>query len=95
MIRISQDNLGRFPWKSQPFYLLKAAKTDSTVCITGETGRGKELFPKKSDREELVELLKIVNSATDDNQKKAKITAKIGTISGTVLKIAKKFAIGL
>ena len=53
------------------------------------------MFSKKSDREELVELLKIVNSATDDNQKKAKIAAKIETISGAVLKIAKKFAIGL
>jgi hypothetical protein len=55
----------------------------------------KELFPKKSDREELVELLKIVNSASDDNQKKAKIVAPIGPMIGAVLTIAKKFALGL
>lgn len=53
------------------------------------------LFPKQSDRDEIVELLKIVNSATSENNKKAKIVKNIGKVSGAVVKIGKKFATGL
>ena len=51
------------------------------------------LFPTKSDREELMELIKIVNSDASDKEKKAKLIEKIGKISGAVIKIGKKFAI--
>jgi len=54
----------------------------------------KVLFPKKSDREELVELLRIVNSDADDKTKKAELAEKIGKVGGAVIKIAKKFAVG-
>lgn len=50
-----------------------------------------ELFPKKSDREELLTLLEIVNSASDENEKKVQIAENIGNISGAVIKLAKKF----
>jgi hypothetical protein len=53
------------------------------------------LFPKKSDREELLALVEIVNSATDENEKKAKIAEKIGKVSGAVVKLVKNFAPGL
>jgi len=55
----------------------------------------KLLFPKKSDREELVELLRIVNLDADDKTKKAELAEKIGRVGGAVIKIAKKFAFGL
>ena len=42
----------------------------------------KVLFPKKSDREQLVELLKIVNSDADDKAKKAELAEKIGKVGG-------------
>lgn len=54
-----------------------------------------DLFPKQSDRDELVELMKIVGSAADENSQKAELMQKIGTVSGAVIKLAKKFAIGL
>lgn len=53
------------------------------------------LFPKKSDREELLILLEIVDSASDENEKKAKIAEKIGKVSGAVIKLVKNFAPGL
>jgi len=53
------------------------------------------LFPKKSDREELLLLLELINSAADENEKKAKIAEKIEKISGAVIKLAKNFAPGL
>jgi len=52
-----------------------------------------ELFPKKTDQEELKELIKIVDEATDDNTKKAKLITNIRKISGAVLKVAKKVVV--
>lgn len=54
-----------------------------------------DLFPVKSDREELLELIKIVNSSADENTKKAELVGKIGKVSGAVIKIGKKFVSGL
>jgi len=54
-----------------------------------------DLFPTKADREELLELLKIVGAATTDNEKKARLINRIGDVAGVVIKIAKKFATGL
>ena len=53
------------------------------------------LFPKKGDRNEFVELMKIVNSAAKDNTKKAELVKKIGKVSGAVVSVARKFATGL
>jgi hypothetical protein len=53
------------------------------------------LFPKEQDREELLRLLEIVGSASDDNDKKARIIEHAGKIAGAVLKITKRFATGL
>ncbi len=54
-----------------------------------------ELFPAKADRDELLELIKIVNSDASDKRKKAELVEKIGKVGGAVIKIAKKFAIGI
>ena len=54
-----------------------------------------DLFPVKSDREELLELIKIVSSSADENTKKAELVGKIGKVSGAVIKIGKKFVSGL
>jgi hypothetical protein len=54
-----------------------------------------QLFPKKSDRDELLTLLEIIYSASDENEKKAEIAEKIGKIGGVVIKLAKNFAPGL
>ena len=51
----------------------------------------KALFPKKADRDELMELIKIVNSDADDKEKKAELINKIGKVRGAVIKIGKKF----
>lgn len=52
------------------------------------------LFPKKGDREELLELIKIVESSSKENEIKAELVKNIGKVSGAVLKIARKFVIG-
>jgi hypothetical protein len=49
----------------------------------------KELFPTKSDRDELMELIKIVNSDTDEKAKQAQFAENIGKISGAIIKITK------
>ena len=54
-----------------------------------------DLFPTKSDREELLELIKIVNSDADDKDKKAELTAQIGKVGSAVMKIVRKFATGV
>jgi len=53
------------------------------------------LFPKTTDRVELMELLKIVGADADDKEKKAQLVARIDSVGGAVLKIVKKFAPGL
>lgn len=49
----------------------------------------KELFPKPSDRKELMELIKIVHSDADVKEQQAQLTENIGKISGAIIKIAK------
>ena len=53
----------------------------------------KKMFPTKTDRKELVELLKIVNSAAAANEKKARLVANIGKVGGAVIKLTKRFAV--
>lgn len=55
----------------------------------------KTLFPKKSDREALLKLVKIVNSDADEKQKKAELVGQIGAMSGVVLKLVEKFVPGI
>ncbi len=70
-----------------------AEKLSSYTSLTSK--EVEDLFPEKSDREELLELIKVVNSSADENTKKAELIGKIGKLSGAVLKIGKKFASGL
>lgn len=55
----------------------------------------KELFPTKSDRDELMELIKIVNSNADEKTKQAQLVENIGKISGAVLKISRKVIVSV
>lgn len=50
----------------------------------------KELFPKKTDRNELTDLIKIVNSSANENQQKADLINNIQNVGGAVLKVVKK-----
>lgn len=54
-----------------------------------------ELFPTKTDREELLELIKIVTADTEDKKKEARLIDRIGQVSGAVIKILKQFTAGL
>ncbi len=54
-----------------------------------------ELFPNKSDRDELVALIEIVNSDKNDKEKQAELVARIGEVGGAVLKLSKKVTTGL
>jgi Trp operon repressor len=49
----------------------------------------KTLFPTKSDRDELMELIKIVHSDADDKAKQAQLAENIGKVGGAIIKIAK------
>lgn len=53
----------------------------------------KLLFPKSSDRKELIELIQIVHSDTETKEKQAKLVANIGKVSGAVIKLAKKIIV--
>jgi shikimate kinase len=77
----------------------KKTKSEFADVLSSYTQLTKEeisaIFPKKGDREELLALVEIVNSATDENTKKAMIAEKIGKVSGAVVKLVKNFASGL
>jgi hypothetical protein len=49
------------------------------------------LYPTKVDREELLDLIRIVDADADDMEKRTELTAKVGGISRAVLAITKKF----
>ena len=49
------------------------------------------MFPTKSDKESLLKLLEIVNSATSENQKITQLKKNIDDVSGTILKLVKVF----
>lgn len=70
-----------------------ADKLSSYTTLTAEEIQ--QLFPKKSDREELMELVKIVNSDASDKEKKTKLVGNISKVSGAVIAIGKKFVTGL
>jgi len=70
-----------------------ADKLSSYTTLTAEEIQ--QLFPRKSDREELMELVKIVNSDASDKEKKTKLVENISKVSGAVIAIGKKFVTGL
>jgi len=54
-----------------------------------------ELFPKKSDREELARLVDIVSNTADQNEKKAKLVGDITKVAGAVVRLVEKRIVGL
>ena len=45
------------------------------------------LFPKKEDKQKLLELLRIVNASTSNNQKITKLKQNIGDVAEVVIKL--------
>ncbi|WP_452226821.1 hypothetical protein [Lacinutrix cladophorae] len=66
-----------------------ADKISSLTILTSEEIQ--TLFPEKADRDELEELLEIINADIEDKIKKQKLVENINKISGAILKIGKKF----
>ena len=48
-----------------------------------------QLFPAKSDKQNLLKLLDIVNSGTDDNNKITRLAGNIESLAGTVIKLVR------
>lgn len=48
-----------------------------------------QLFPERADKDRLLELLKVVNATTDENEKVAKLKENIENLAGTVIKLLK------
>ena len=53
------------------------------------------LFPRKSDRDAMLTLVRIVQSNADDNEKKAKIVEQAGAVSGAILKVVSRLVPGV
>lgn len=51
----------------------------------------KKLLPRKVDKQRFAELLKIVNSATSQNNKIAALATNIGDLGGVVVRILTKY----
>lgn len=49
------------------------------------------LFPEKADKENLIQLMKIVNQATSENEKKVRLVNNIEQLAGTTVKLLAKF----
>ena len=47
------------------------------------------MFPEKPDKQNLLQLLAIVNAATDENNKTAQLINNINTFAGTVIRLVK------
>ncbi len=74
----------------------KKAFADEISSLTILTSQEiQALFPKKADRVELEEFIKIIKLDIDDKEKKIKLVENIGRISGTIIKIGKKFISGV
>ena len=54
----------------------------------------KRLFPKQSDRDELIRLIEIVNSDKEDKEKQKELIDEITNVSGVVIKLVKKITTG-
>lgn len=51
----------------------------------------RKMLPDPMDQQELDELMKIVNSATDHNEKVASLISNINKLGGVVVKVLSKF----
>lgn len=51
----------------------------------------KELFPKKADKKELIELMSIVKGSANINERKGKLIKNIGKLAGTVISVLDRF----
>lgn len=70
--------------------------SDELSRYTGFTAEEAEsLFPEKSDRDELVKLIEIVNSDKKDKEKQKELIEKIPDVSGAVIKLVKKVTTGV
>lgn len=70
----------------------KAEFSDRLSSLTSLTAdEVSVLFPSRSDRDELVELLGIVEKSTSDNESKAQLIERIDEVSGAVVKVARRF----
>lgn len=49
----------------------------------------KRMFPTRADKDKLLELMKIVNSATSENNKINRISGNIKHLAGTVIRLIK------
>jgi len=47
------------------------------------------LFPTRSDKDHLLQVLEIVNAATDENKKVAQLKKNFDSIAGTVIRLVK------
>jgi len=65
-----------------------ADEISSLTILTSEEIQN--LFPKKADRVELDEFLKIINLDIEDKEKKIKLVENIEKIGGAIIKIGKK-----
>ena len=52
----------------------------------------KSISPAKADKEKLLQLLEIVNSATEENNKIVQLRDNIASLAGTVIKVLKVLA---
>jgi len=55
----------------------------------------KRLFPTDEEKKAFLDLLKIVDSKTDENRKKAELIKNVSKYAGVALKLARKAAIGI
>ena len=70
----------------------KAAFAERLSSLTSFTSKElKDLFPAKSDRDELEELMKIVKSSSDENAKKAALIGKVNKVAGALIKVGQRF----
>lgn len=71
--------------------LTKAQFSDEiSSFVTLSKAQLDELFPTKTDREELAQLVDVVLNSADDNQRKAKLIAMVGQVGGAAVKLLQK-----
>lgn len=88
---VKKSNIGQIASKrtSQTF----SSELSRYTSFTAE--EAESLFPEKSDRDELVRLIEIVNSDKGDKEKRDELINNIADVSGVVIKLIKKVTAGL
>lgn len=68
---------------------------DAEAMLATVTWDGlKKMLPNPIDQQQLTELMKIVQAATDHNDKVASLIANIGTLGGVVVKVLSRVPLG-